>query len=120
MTRKQAAAGVLATIALGVLSRRLHIGVALWDKSLGDALYTVMIYFLAACARPALRPAALGAIALGVSLAIEAFQLTGIPARLPRALAFALGTTFAWHDVACYCAGAAVVTIAHAARIARA
>jgi hypothetical protein len=115
VTRTRSAICFAGTIALGVASRRIHLGFALWDKSLGDALYTVMIYFAVACVRPSLSPRATGAIALGFSLAIETFQLTGIPARLPALLRFALGTTFAWHDVACYFVGALVVTAADAA-----
>ncbi len=112
MTRKSAAIGLFFAIAVGLASRRFPIGVHLWDKSLGDALYTVMIYFLVAIARPDRSPAALGAFALAISVAIEAFQLTGIPSRLPRILQIALGTTFAWHDVACYVVGAFVVSAA--------
>ncbi len=115
MTRGRAVLGAAATIALGLASRRLPLGVALWDKSLGDALYTVMLYFLVASLRPSLEPWKLGATALGGSIAIEAFQLTGVPARLPRVLQLALGTTFAWHDVACYCVGAVAVTLGHLA-----
>ena len=113
VARRWAAIGLVGTIALGLASRRLPIGVHLWDKSLGDALYTVMVYFLVALVRPALHPRALGVCALVISIAVELFQLTGIPARLPRLVQLALGTTFAWHDIACYVVGALVVTGAH-------
>lgn len=98
---------------MGLASRRVPLGVHVWDKSFGDALYTVMLYFIVAIVRPRSRPTTLGAIALALSVAIETFQLTGIPARLPRVLQFALGTTFAWHDMACYAIGAALATLAH-------
>ena len=98
MARKTAAMALLVTIAVGLGSRRSPLGVYAWDKSLGDALYIVMLYFLVAVARPALHPAILGAIALATSVAIEAFQWTGIPATLPPIVRLALGTTFAWHD----------------------
>ncbi|MBX3225120.1 MAG: DUF2809 domain-containing protein [Labilithrix sp.] len=101
------------TIALGIASRRFPIGLFVWDKSLGDALYTVMLYFITLLARPTLRPSAAGAAALSLSVAIELFQLTEVPARLPRALQIALGTTFAWHDIACYVVGALVAVAAH-------
>ena len=110
--RPRAALGLILVVLVGLASRRFPIGIRLWDKSAGDALYAVMIYFAVACARPLLAPRQLGAIALAASLAIEAFQLTGIPARLPRVLQIALGTTFAWHDVACYVVGAFAVTLA--------
>ena len=119
MSRRTAAICALATLALGIASRRVHLGLLLWDKSLGDALYTVMIYFFVAFARPAWTPLRLGAVALGASIAIELFQLTEIPDRLPRPLQIALGTSFAWHDVACYVVGAAAVTIAHALLVRR-
>ncbi len=111
--RHRAALGVVLTIALGLASRSFPVGAHVWDKSLGDALYTVMVYFVVAFARPALGPRALGTAALAVSVAIETFQLTGIPARLPRMLQLALGTTFAWHDVGCYVAGAVLATLVH-------
>lgn len=98
---------------MGVASRRLPLGFPLWDKSLGDALYTVMLYLLVAFVVPTLGPWKLGALALGGSVAIEIFQLTGIPARLPRVLQFALGTTFSWHDMACYVVGAVVAVAVH-------
>lgn len=104
----------LATVVLGVVSRRLPLGIPLWDKSAGDALYTVLVYFLAKLARPSVGPARLGAFAVGVSLLIELFQLTGIPAALPRVFRWVLGSTFAWHDVACYVVGGGIVVAADA------
>ena len=91
---------------MGGLSRLVPIGVHVWDKSLGDAAYATMIYFLVAFVRPAWRSQRAGAVALGVCVAIECFQRTGIPLRLPRLFQIALGTTFAWHDLACYAVGA--------------
>lgn len=111
--RRHAAVGLVLTVAIGLGSRRFPIGALVWDKSLGDALYAVMLYFVVLLARPALRPAVAGAAALSLSIAIEVFQLTGIPARLPRVLQLALGTTFAWHDVACYVVGALVAIVVH-------
>lgn len=102
---------VAITIALGLASRRFPIGVFVWDKSLGDALYAVMVYFVVALVRPSLRPRALGLLAFGISFAIELFQATGIPARLPRVLQLVLGTSFGWHDVVCYAVGAAFVAL---------
>ncbi len=111
----QALVGAGVVVAVGLASRRFPLGVALWDKSLGDALYAVMIYLLVAAARPRSTPARLGVAALALSVAIELFQLTGIPAGLPRGLRFVLGTTFAWHDMACYAVGVAAITAAHTA-----
>jgi hypothetical protein len=113
MRRAHAAIAVAITIAVGMASRKIPIGFFLWDKSLGDALYTVMIYFFIAIAKPALHPRVLGAIALGISIAVEMFQLTGIPLRLPRVLQLALGTSFELHDIACYIVGAGAVATGH-------
>lgn len=113
MTRRLAALCIVLTIALGVASRKVHLGVFVWDKSLGDALYTVMIYFFLAALRPQTRPQLLGLASFVISFAIELFQLTGVPERMPFPINRILGTTFQWHDVACYVVGAAVVTGAH-------
>ena len=113
MKRSQAAIALGLTIALGIASRKVPLGIFVWDKSLGDALYTVMLYFFVALARPAWEPKELGPIAIGLSFAIELFQLTGIPLQLPRPLQIALGTKFAWHDMLCYVIGGVVVGAAH-------
>jgi hypothetical protein len=113
VTRARAAIFVAMTIALGIASRRFRIGFFLWDKSLGDALYTVMIYFFLALWRPTLRPHVLGLAALAISIAVEIFQLTGIPATLPRPLQIVLGTSFQLHDIACYIVGAGLVATIH-------
>ena len=42
MTRRLAALCIVLTIALGIASRKVPLGVFVWDKSLGDALYTVV------------------------------------------------------------------------------
>jgi hypothetical protein len=97
------------TLAVGLASRRVRLGVALWDKSLGDVLYAVAVVFALALALPRVRPAIVAAIGLCVCLAIECFQLTGVPLALARQhgwVRLVLGTTFAWHDVACYVFGA--------------
>jgi hypothetical protein len=117
-TRRWAALAIAVTIVLGLGSRALPIGIALWDKSFGDAAYAVMIYGVLLFLRPESRPRALGAATFVVCFAIEVFQLTGVPMMLPRLLRFALGTAFAWHDVACYVVGAALACALHA-RVAR-
>jgi hypothetical protein len=111
--RRHSIVGLVVTIAVGLASRRVPLGFPLWDKSLGDALYTVMVFFSVVLARPSLAPRTVGVLALAISIVIEVFQLTGIPAQLPRILQLALGTTFAWHDIACYVVGAGLVTLAH-------
>ena len=109
--RRTAAVGAVAVVAVGLLSRRIHVGLALWDKSLGDVLYAVMIGLLVLVARPDVRPRMLGLVTLGICTVIELFQLTGIPGRAPHLVRIVLGTTFAWHDVACYAVGALIAVV---------
>lgn len=111
MRRSRGALVVLGAIALGLFSRKLPLGFFLWDKSLGDALYAVMIFGLVAIVRPQARPRWMGVIAFVICFALELFQLTGIPKTLPRFLRTAIGDTFAWHDVVCYAAGAIVAVL---------
>ena len=108
--RRFAILGFVASVLLGLASRKLGpTGFPLWDKSFGDADYAVMFGFLLLAMRPTLTPRAIGLGAFGICFALELFQLTGIPLRTPQPLRFLLGTSFAWHDVACYAIGAAVV-----------
>jgi len=108
--RRFAIIGFVASVLLGLASRKLGpTGFALWDKSFGDADYAVMFGFLLLALRPTLSPRVIGFGAFGICLALELFQLTGLPLRTPQPLRFLLGTSFAWHDAACYAIGAAVV-----------
>jgi hypothetical protein len=109
--RRDGLVGLVATVALGLGSRRIHLGVAIWDKSLGDVLYTVMVYLVLAAARPRTQPRTLAIGAFAISFAIELFQLSGIPAAMPRILHLVFGTTFAWHDVLCYAVGAGAAAL---------
>jgi len=118
--RSQAGIALALTIALGILSRRMPLGIVLWDKSLGDVLYTVMVYWILVLLRPTADPRRLVPSSIAISFAIELFQLTGIPLRLPRLLQIPLGTTFAWHDMACYVVGGLLAGAAHLAVRARA
>ena len=116
MARTGALFGIVGAILVGGASRLLPIGVHLWDKSLGDAAYATMVYFMVAFVRPGWRSFFVGGVALAVGITIECFQLTGIPLRLPwllqSALQIALGTTFACHDLAGYAVGAALPALA--------
>ena len=108
--RRFAILGFIASVLLGLASRKLGpTGFALWDKSFGDVAYTVMFGFLLLAVRPTLSARAVGLGAFGICFALELFQLTGIPLHMPQPLRFLLGTSFAWHDVACYAIGAAAV-----------
>jgi hypothetical protein len=113
VSRARSAALVAAVIALGGASRVWPVGHPLWDKSVGDAAYAMMIAFGLAFLRPRTRSLTLGVAAVALSFAIELFQLTGLPARAPRLFQIVLGTTFAWHDVACYAVGGAAAALIH-------
>jgi hypothetical protein len=97
------------TVALGAASRMWPLGFALWDKSLGDVAYAMLLGFVLVVAWPRARPLVVFGLTAAGCFAIELFQLTGLPRRAPPLLRMALGDTFAWHDVACYLVGAAVV-----------
>jgi hypothetical protein len=104
---------LLVTVALGLLSRKVHLHLSLWDKSLGDVLYAVAAYLVLALARPRWKPERVAGWSLLFCLAVETFQLTPIPMRLSHnpLLRALLGTTFAWHDVACYFVGAGLIWV---------
>jgi len=103
---------ILATILLGIGSRLFTTGFILFDKYLGDALYAILVYLLLSLWRSLGRKAF---VALLIMVAIESFQLTGIPyqlsqraAWLPRLVAIVLGTHFAWGDLWAYLVGIGV------------
>ena len=102
---------LILTIALGVLSRLRPIGLPLYDKSLGDALYAIAAYLALALVLPRRRPFLLASLALAWCLAVEFLQATGIPARYAHraVVRWLIGTEFSWHDVACYFVGLAAI-----------
>lgn len=96
-------------IALGILSRLVHTGFAVFDKYLGDALYAAMVYGIL---RLFLSAAASAVWAMVVMTAIELFQLTMIPAHLlasphliTRICARLMGVEFSFLDLLAYGAG---------------
>jgi hypothetical protein len=111
--RWRVALALAGTIGLGLLSRLRPVGWPLYDKSLGDVLYAVAAYCALALVTPARWWGAgrwkLAGVALAVCEGLEFFQATGIPERYAHlaAVRWLVGTTFAWHDVACYVAGVA-------------
>jgi hypothetical protein len=111
MTRAGALLGIGGAVAIGLASRMVPLGSWVWDKSVGDVCFAVMIGFLVACCRPRARASVVGAITAAACFLIEAFQLTGWPRRAPWVIRRALGDTFAWHDLACYAVGAMVVAL---------
>jgi len=81
----------------------------------GDALYAAMLYAVVGAVFPRRAPVVVGAIAFGVSAAVEFFQLTGIPAHLATVVpgaALVLGTTFQGSDLVAYALGAGLAIAA--------
>jgi hypothetical protein len=110
-TRVRLALLLLGTLALGIVTRRVPLGFSLWDKSAGDVLYAVAVTFGIAFVLPGARSRTVALLALIFCFGIELFQLTGIPVALARTkpwVHWILGSTFAWHDLACYAIGVLV------------
>ncbi|MBL8220159.1 MAG: DUF2809 domain-containing protein [Bryobacterales bacterium] len=98
-----------AVICVGLLSRAVHTGLLIFDKYLGDALYAAMVYAILRLTGRLARVALWASVAM---LAIELFQLTGVPAHLLRSnypavriCARLLGSTFSVLDLLAYAVG---------------
>jgi hypothetical protein len=96
-------------IAIGILSRVVHTGLAVFDKYLGDALYAAMVYGIL---RLLSRAAASAVCAMLVMTAIELFQLTMIPGHMlasehlaTRICARLIGVEFGFLDLLAYGVG---------------
>jgi hypothetical protein len=82
----------------------------------GTALYASAVYAAVVFLRPRTTPLVAGAWALGFCWAIEAFQLTGVPATLSAyniGLRLIFGNAFDWVDVWWYPAGVVPLAAAH-------
>lgn len=112
--RVTAIGALLLVVAGGLVTRRFPIGIRLWDHHAGEALYAAMVTLFVILARPTLRARTVAAIAMALCTALELFQATGIPARAPRLIRFALGATFAWSDLLCYVVGVGVLAACQA------
>jgi len=105
---------LLATLVLGIVSRKIRLGWPPWDKNLGDALYAVCVYLAIAIALPRMNRRMLAMVAFGICFAIELFQKTGIPMALQKKHAWVhwiLGTAFGWEDVLCYAIGVCAIAL---------
>jgi hypothetical protein len=103
---------LVATVIVGVASRRAHLGIAVWDKSVGDVLYAVAAYLTLGIAFPRMPVRVCAAITFVFCFAIELFQITGIPMELGRTHPWThwfLGSAFGWHDVLCYAIGVVLI-----------
>ncbi|BDV30348.1 DUF2809 domain-containing protein [Microbacterium terricola] len=94
---------------LGVIAAGLLVHATLPDNAAsdiaGDALYAVAAYLAVVLIAPWWSPLVAGAVAAAWCLAIELFQLTGIPLRLGEVFAPAmlvLGTVFDPRDLVIY------------------
>lgn len=104
------------TVATGLGIRSTATGAV--AKYAGDALYTVLILTLVVLLAPRVRPGTAAGAALGLSCAVELFQLTGVPADLAAHSTLArlvLGTSFNAPDLLWYAIGAAVGWAVHRA-----
>jgi hypothetical protein len=98
---------------LGLLSRVAPMGVLVWDKYLGDALYAAAFYLALSFLWPQGAVSSKVALVSAYVVAIELFQLTPFPAYLNRSdylpvRLFAyliLGSTFGWWDLPAYGVG---------------
>lgn len=109
--RRRAGAALAAalTVAAG-LSVRSVLGGDL-AKYAGDALYALLVFWLVLVVAPRTRGWVAALVAAGVSVTVELFQLTGVPAELGAHSALArlvLGTTFNAPDLPFYAVGAAL------------
>src|SRR5215467_3981851 len=100
---------IVGIIAMGILSRVVHTGLAVFDKYLGDALYATMAYGIL---RLLSGPAASAVCAMAAMTAIELFQLTMIPAHMfssehliTRLCARLMGVEFSFLDLLAYGVG---------------
>lgn len=112
--RAAPAAAAVVTVVAG-LSVRAVLGGDL-AKYAGDALYALLIFWLVLVVAPRTRGWVAAAVACGVSVAVELFQLTGIPAELGAHSTLArlvLGTTFNAPDLPFYAVGAAAGWVLH-------
>jgi hypothetical protein len=103
-------------IAMGILSRVVHTGLVVFDKYLGDALYATMVYTIL---RLLWRSASIALPAVVVTVGIQLFQLTMIPAHMLgsehlmiRICARLIGTEFSFLDLLAYGVGIGCVYLA--------
>ena len=112
--RAAPAAAAVLTVVAGLSVRSVLTGDL--AKYAGDALYVLLIFWLVLVVAPRTRGWVAAAVAYGVSVAVELFQLTGIPAELGAHSTLArlvLGTTFNAPDLPFYAVGAAAGWLLH-------
>jgi hypothetical protein len=103
-----------ATTAAGLAVHALLPGSPAADVA-GDALYALLIVLGVIVLLPRVRSVAVGAVALGWCLAVELFQLTGLPSRWAEDLpvvALVLGSGFDPRDLIVYAIAVVVAVFA--------
>ncbi|MDN3496128.1 DUF2809 domain-containing protein [Planococcus sp. APC 4015] len=118
---------VIAAIALAVVvATGLAVHTLLADSAAtdiaGDALYAIAAYLFVVLVAPRLSPVVTGAVAAAWCVAVELFQLTGIPLSLGAVFSPAmlvLGTVFDARDLVVYIVAVGVTTMTDAAIRAR-
>ncbi|MFE7844595.1 DUF2809 domain-containing protein [Microbacterium sp. NPDC057407] len=116
--RRLVAAGCLAATIVGGLAVHQLLPDTTGTDIAGDALYAVAAYLAVVILAPRLTPLVTGSIAAAWCVAVELFQLTGIPEDVGSAFAPAmliLGTVFDARDLVIYVIAAAVCVVVDAA-----
>lgn len=116
--RRRVTAAILLVLTVGAgLAVHAFLADSAASDIAGDALYAAAAYLAVVLVGPRLRPLAAGAIAATWCVAVELFQLTGIPLELGgafRPAMLVLGTVFDPRDLAVYVITIAVLTLADA------
>jgi hypothetical protein len=113
-SRAVALSGAVLIVGLG-LAVRAGAGGS-FAQNAGTALYASMIYAGVLVLRPATAPLPAGIVAVALCWAVEAFQLSGVPAGLSERSLIArlvLGSHFDWADVAWYPVGVVPLVVVH-------
>lgn len=105
------------TVALGLASRLHPVGWFLWDRVLGEVLYAVAAYLVWAMLLFRRPTWLIAVMAFGCCVAVELFELTGIPAENQDVflVRWFLGMTFAAVNLIYYFTGAVLSAFADSA-----
>lgn len=117
-SRRLTAAGMLLLTVGAGLAVHAFAGESAASDIAGDALYAVAVYLAVVLLAPRWAPLVVGAVAAGWCVAVELFQLTGVPlavgAAFPPAM-LVLGTVFDPRDLLVYVVAVALCAAADAA-----
>ena len=114
--------------AIGIISRVVQIGSSIWDKYVGDTVYAAVFYLVLRLVWEEGTVIAKVILTIVYVAAIEAFQLTQIPASLGQSTSLAirafgyvvLGSGFSWWDMLAYLVGIGGVSLIDEVYLARA